>query len=338
MGKLMIEGTLDLSQFWPIGESDADTTKIVLTLLPDAVQYQPPGDTPRPTTKFDEACVKSFGQLKPVIKDGKITVRLQGVDAPELHYQPQSMKGKTYKGRPFGSLKGSGLVRKYRQRQAETATVRLGRYLSTFGTSPLPCRFQTEVTDHEGPADTVDKYGRFVGNVFVNDVDINLEILRQGLAVVALYNSMQPTEMEACLEAWVLGKTAAEGVAQYQTRTIGEFDPQLLYQPPASAPLNPEKTKKFIHPKLYRRQCTWWAYRKLGTFKGGFDTYLSLFPDDVFFERSSMRDQGFLAATPFQIEKMVKAGRQVIYAPDEVVFKEAGSQLFTSEGQMIREW
>ena len=338
MGKLTIEGTLDLSQFWPIGESDADTTKIVLTVLPGAVQYQPTNDVPRPTTKYDDAGVKSFGKLKPVIKEGKITVRLQGIDAPELHFQPQSLKGKTSKGQPFGSLKGSGLVKKYRQRQAETATVRLGRYLSTLGASPLPCRFKTEVTDHEGPADAVDKYGRFVGNVLVNEIDINLEILRQGLAIVALYNSMHPAEMDACLEAWAMGKTAAEGIAQYQTRTIGEFDPRLLYQSPATATRKPEKTKKFIHPKLYRRQCTWWAYRKLGTFKGGFDTYLSLFPDDVFFERASMRDEGFLAATPFQIEKMVKAGRQIIYGPDEVVFKEAGSRLFTAEGQPIEKW
>ncbi len=338
MGKLMIEGTVDLSQFWPIGESDADTTKIVLALLPGAIQYQPTNDVSRPTTKFERACVKSFGQLKPVIKEGKITVRLQGIDAPELHYQPQSMKGKTYNGQPFGSLKGSGLVKKYRQRQAETATIRLGRYLSTFGTSPLRCRFQTEVTDHEGPADAVDKYGRFVGNLLINEIDINLEMLRQGLAIVALYNSMQPAEMEACLEAWAIGKTAAEGVAQYQTRTIGEFDPQLLYQPPATTTLKPEKTKTFIHPKLYRRQCTWWVYRKLGTFKGGFDTYLSLFPDDVFFERASMCDQGFLAATPLQIERMVKAGRKILYAPDDVVFKEAGSQLFTTDGQEIRKW
>ncbi|MBH0207001.1 MAG: hypothetical protein A4C66_11110 [Nitrospira sp. HN-bin3] len=104
MGKLMIDGTVDLSQFWPIGESDADTTKIVLTVLPGAVQYQPPDGIPRPTTKFDEACVKSFGKLKPVIKDGKITLRLQGLDAPELHYQPQSMKWKSDKGQPFRSL------------------------------------------------------------------------------------------------------------------------------------------------------------------------------------------------------------------------------------------
>jgi len=51
-----------------------------------------------------------------------------------------------------------------------------------------------------------------------------------------------------------------------------------------------------------------------------------------------MQDEGALAATPFQIEKMVKAGRQVIYAPDEVVFKEAGSRLFTTDGHEIREW
>ena len=63
-----------------------------------------------------------------------------------------------------------------------------------------------------------------------------------------------------------------------------------------------------------------------------------MFPDDIFYERSSMRDEGFLAATPFQIEHMVKDGRKIIYAPDEVVFKEAGSQLFTAEGQLIREW
>ncbi|MFO0697882.1 MAG: hypothetical protein U0236_01545 [Nitrospira sp.] len=237
------------------------------------------------------------------------------------------MNGKTYKGQPFGNLKGSGLVKKYRQRQAETATVRLGRYLSTFGTSPLPCRFETVVTDHEGPADAVDKYGRFVGNVLINDIDINLEVPEQDLAIVALYNSMTPAEMEA----WAIAKTATARAAQYQSRTIGEFDPQLLYQSPGSATLTSKKTHRFVHPKLYRRQCTWWAYRKLSTFKSGFDTYLSLFPDDIFFERSSMNTDGFLAATPFQIEKMVKAGRKVIYPPDEIVFEEAGSQPFTAE-------
>ena len=33
-----------------------------------------------------------------------------------------------------------------------------------------------EVIDAEGPGDTIDKYGRFVGNFIVGGVDINLEI------------------------------------------------------------------------------------------------------------------------------------------------------------------
>ena len=90
---------------------------------------------------------------------------------PELHLQPQSMKGTKYKGQDLGSLKGTGLVKKYRQNQGETATVRLAQYLGTLGASPVSCQFVTELVDEEGPGDAIDKYGRFVGNVRINNVD-----------------------------------------------------------------------------------------------------------------------------------------------------------------------
>src|SRR5262249_45074396 len=170
----------------------------------------------------------------------KLTVRLQGIDAPELHYQPQYMKS-------LGSLKGSGLVKKYRQHQAETATGRLGTYLSTLGLSPLPCQFFTEMIDGEGPGAAIDKYGRFVGNIIVGGVDINLEILRRGWAIVALYNSMQRSEMESCIAAWKAGVNAGDSIVRYLTKTIGAFDPALLYQPPAPAAVSPEGAHKFIH-------------------------------------------------------------------------------------------
>ena len=137
--------------------------------------------------------------------------------------------------------------------------------------------------DAEGPGDTIDKYGRFVGNFIVGGVDINLEILRQGWAIVALYNSMQRSEMESCVTAWKAGVNAGNSIGRYLTRTIGAFEPALLYQPPATAVASSEGTRKFIHPKLYRRQCTWWAYRKLGPFKSGFDTFLTLSEKHVFF-------------------------------------------------------
>jgi hypothetical protein len=110
-----------------------------------------------------------------------------------------------------------------------TTAVRLTEYLHTLGNSPLPCKFITEVIDEVGPSDAIDKYGRFVGNVRIHDVDINLENLWRGWAVVALYNSMNRTEIEDSLDAWKVGRSATDGVVKYMMKTIDSFDPDLFY-------------------------------------------------------------------------------------------------------------
>jgi endonuclease YncB( thermonuclease family) len=338
MGMLTIDGTLDIDQFWPHGTSDADTSKIIVDVAPGSIRYQPPEESARPTTKFDGAFVKSYGSKKLVIKNNKLTVRLQGIDAPELHYQPQSMKGIKYKGADLGSLAGSGLVKQYRQHQAERATSVLGQYLGSLGSSPLSCRFVTQVDDEQGPAHAIDKYGRFVGNILVNGTDVNLEILRQGLSVVALYNSMRNDEMQECVNAWNIGRTASRSVLQYLTSMIGTFDSTLLIRDGAAAALDPDGARKFIHPKLYRRQCTWWAYRKVGKFPSGFDTFLKLSKQDVFYELADFVGNGRDAAVQIPMEKMVKDGTKVVYGPDEVVFKEAPSTLYGPDGKKVDQW
>lgn len=338
MGRLTIDGTIDLAQFWPTGESDADTTKLIVNVSPGAIRYEPPNAPVQTTTVFDGSYVRSSGTSRPVIKNGKLTVRLQGLDAPELHVQPQSMKGTKYKGRDLGSLRGSGLIKSYRQHQAETATVQLAMYLSTLGPSPLPCRFFTQVHDDDGPSDALDKYGRFVGNILIEGIDLNLEILRRGLAVIALYNSMQRSEIEACLAAWEIGRTISGGIVRYMSKTIGPFDETLTYNQPPDASFTPESSKKFIHPKLFRRYCTWWAYRQFGTFKSGFDTFLTLSKNDLFYELSDLLSGGVFAARPLPLEKMVRAGKTVRYSPEEVVFKESASRLYASDGKAIEHW
>jgi endonuclease YncB( thermonuclease family) len=337
MGKLIINGTLDVDQFWPDGESDADTTKLIINVAPGTIQYQAPGDTAQPTAVFDGAFVKIYGAHELVIKNNKLTVRLQGLDAPELHVQPQPMKGTKYKGQDLGSLKGTGLVKRYRQRQAETATLRLGEYLDTLGTSPLPCQFVTEVVDDQGPSDAIDKYGRFVGNVLIAGLDLNLKILRHGWAIVALYNSMLRAEIMECLDAWYAGRQNAAGIAKYLTKSIGAFDPALTFRG-RDAEVEQEGAQKFIHPKLYRRQCTWWAYHRHGTFNSGYDTFLKLSKHDLFYELNEFLDDGPSAAVQLRIDEMVKSGKEVIYGPDEVVFKEAPSTLFAPDGKKLERW
>src|SRR5206468_288876 len=91
MGVLTIKGTLDTKQFWPDGKSDADTSKILVTVDPAAMVYRKtPGAKGKNVFKVYSAAFSDKQLKKPVVKKGVITVRLQGIDAPELHVRPQS--------------------------------------------------------------------------------------------------------------------------------------------------------------------------------------------------------------------------------------------------------
>lgn len=343
-GRLIIDGTLDLEQFWPLGESDADTTKLVIDVagIAEPIHYQPnPDAAAQATHVFATAEVRPYGAGQPVIKNGKLTVRLQGLDAPELHVQPGSLTKTKWKGKALGSLRGTGLIRKFRQDQAETAVVRLAAFLHSVGASPLPCRFVTAVDDDRGPGDAIDKYGRFVGNIYVrpgepSEIDVNLWILEQGLALVALYNSMRLEEIKACTEAWRRGTLAKDGISRFVTKTVGMFDPDTVYRKKGSEVVDEGKAK-FIHPKLYRRQCTWWAYKTAKRFTSGFDTFLGLSKDDVFFETPDFVLNGPLAAVQIPLDELV-AGGKVVYSADEVIFKEAAASLYTPAGERITSW
>src|SRR5262245_57677079 len=88
-GLLIVNGTIPLNQFWPSGESDGDTVKVKLSGQ-DAFQFSPTGDRAelRTTHVFEHATVKGSAKKSPIDKQNRVTIRLQGIDATELHYQP----------------------------------------------------------------------------------------------------------------------------------------------------------------------------------------------------------------------------------------------------------
>lgn len=96
MGTLEVSGTIAISQFWPKGTSDADTVKIEV-LLDDAGKaftFTPSGSKRGTATRvFEGASVRGKAPQPAIRTKAKtgasyITVRLQGVDTPELHYRP----------------------------------------------------------------------------------------------------------------------------------------------------------------------------------------------------------------------------------------------------------
>src|SRR5258705_2917984 len=145
-GLLQMRGSIALDQFWPTGRSDADTTKILLTVSPGAIEFRKNSSVPfHATHAFDHAMVKGRTS-KPPIKNGQVTVRLQGIDATELHYQPSPLSSTERKASNPTKLNAYHLVtHSYRQFLGATATKALHDFLSSTGKSALDCRVFTQV-------------------------------------------------------------------------------------------------------------------------------------------------------------------------------------------------
>jgi endonuclease YncB( thermonuclease family) len=91
-GLLELTGTIDLSQLWPRRTSDADTTKIKVSTTRDAFRFRSGPRAPwKVTHAFEDATVKGRTSKAPIDNQGRVTVRLQGIGAPELHYRPPAL-------------------------------------------------------------------------------------------------------------------------------------------------------------------------------------------------------------------------------------------------------
>lgn len=103
MSTLTIHGTLDVAQFWPRGNSDADTAKVSIAGVARPFRFKADGKKEVATKVFDTATVRGMSGTSPVVANGSIDVRLQGIDAPELHYKPQKFR------QPFGESAAAAL-------------------------------------------------------------------------------------------------------------------------------------------------------------------------------------------------------------------------------------
>ena len=209
-GRLEARGMISLDDFWPVRESDADTIKVTLGELSFAKKA---GGQQKRTRAFEGAgmwhrTAKGREYFEPVVKTMKMgphagetrfTVRLQGVDAPELHY-PGIVRNGSYKNR---------------QHRAEGATLALRSLLSKAGQAQIPCVFYSLVDE---PGQVVDKYGRFVGYVEVEvkgtAINLNHWLVEQGWAFPTFYDSCNAQEILDLLAASKKARKASAGIWQ----------------------------------------------------------------------------------------------------------------------------
>jgi endonuclease YncB( thermonuclease family) len=261
MGLLVVRGTLRVSQFWPKGGADADTATVEVVLEGKSPFTYVDEKTGRHPTRalYGAEVLGRQGRQRVVKHDkrldtDKINVRLQGIDAPELHYQP--------------TVKGSaGKNGKFRQGLSETCAHALWDYLSQLGPDRIPCEVLSRVRK---PSDVCDVYGRVVGNLIIGSdgsrIDLNHWLIREGLGLPGLYNSMTKNEIRQVLADHRLAKQNRRGVfsAPYVSTKLVTFKPTLRYRkgPATFAPFSDKGKINF--PKFFRRQADHHVWRAIG--------------------------------------------------------------------------
>jgi endonuclease YncB( thermonuclease family) len=332
MGIFIVEGQLDAKQFWPKGNADADTT--TLLIKPTNFFFKTSDSAVKRRLRSFEGAVAvgKFGRRQ-VVKNGKLSVRLQGIDAPELHFRPTLVKKKN--GPEYTEPQRKRFNKynlDYRQVYAETGASALGALLQG-GT--LSCVASTRVNR---PVDAFDVYGRFVGDVTVRigskDTCINEWVLEQGYGVPGIYNSMNDNEIDATLKAFGVGKNAL--MKRYAPKLVAFNPDRVLRRKPTD--LRPDRDArhgKFMLPKLFRRQAAHFALTSAKITDDSFMEYLAG-PSNNFLLLSEFQKFGN-DAERYQLRHAFD-GEDLKYGPEELVFVEDEGRLLDSKGKPLDKW
>lgn len=338
-GLLEITGMIDVAQFWPSGKSDADTTKIILNVGLTAFRFRSsPGATLQSTQAFESAKVKVPGQgTKEVITKGKLTVRLQGVDAPELHYRPASAL-KPSKRTAQQSKLYLELNEEYRQPMAETGTKALHDQLTPHGPQ-VPCRMTSAVDE---PGDVIDVFGRFVGDIWVtiNGAEINLNhwLITEGWAFPAFYSSMSKQEITDILLLSATPQSAGTGAWKNlkKRNRVDKIDRNLIYRSKETLSDPEQESGPVTMPKLFRRAATWKINQLSKMLTGGFGKYLAAHPDDCYLTSQFLVSPH--TATHRRLDEFYSSNGTFTRRPDELVFQEREATLVGADGKPITHW
>jgi len=334
-GTLEVVGTIDTAQFWPTGTSDADTANIFVNLAGGAFRFSPHAGAPFTVTHFAQGATVVGKQRKPPVNDkGKLTIRLQGIDAPELHYRPAPLSAKEKSG-SSGAAKAAfkNLNHSYRQFLGATAAKALHDLARQAGAGTIPCRVFTFV---DTPNEVFDTYGRFVGDVEItvhgNKVNINRWLAENGWAFPAFYVSMNNDEINAFTALGAAAKKAKKGIWKFYNRAIGAFDFRLLEPKKGDTSVLPTDKGPVMFPKLYRRQTNWVARNKAKIFNGKLLQYLQAQPDKCYETADWLENHS--SATQQAFADFVSA-TSADFDPADLVFAEATSKIIGSDGKPI---
>ena len=331
-GMLKISGQLDTRQFWPVGRSDADTTEILVQTTSDSFQFSETGRSEfKKTRAFIGSHVTGEKGRFDTLKNGELTVRLQGIDAPELHYRPPALlPPPTSQSKNKRSQKQHELYlqwnNEYRQHYAESAARALSDLLSS-SQDKLPC---TVWSTADSPSDVFDVYGRLVGDIKVKikkrEIHLNLWLVKNGHAFPAIYTGMNTDEINAILTAGMAAKRKKLGIWRHYTGKQPAFRFSLQYRKPSPQSTTVSSDAGTLSwPKVFRRQAEHAVNRRAQMLKMGFEAFLAKKKDYVHLLEEYLLQSGD-AAPVHELQDFLTNGKLTV-EPWQLVFRSKPSKV-----------
>lgn len=320
-GLLQVTGTIDITQFWPENESDGDTVHVLVD--PDGFRFSPDGKpgTFKATHVFDDARVHG-AETKTAVSHGKITIRLEHIDAPELHYSVP--------------LKGT---KNFRQYFGETAATKLHDLIAGSGQHVVHCEVRTAI-DH--PNEAFDTYGRLIGNIIIHlhnrPVNANHWLVENGWAFPVFYNSASAEEIKEVSQFAQQARHAGKGIWKHFSEDVGHPDFSLLFRrhgsPDPTADMGP-----VVIPKLFRREVLWHVSKEDGLFAGTFHNFLAKQKDGWVKTADFLRNPNAKPSAKTQNLSTLLNNKEIFeLGPSDLVFFEKESALFDAKGKKVVSW
>jgi hypothetical protein len=268
-------------------------------------------------------------------------IRLQGIDAPELHFRPTAPKGLDNSQKE----KFKSLNREFRQPAAARSVFNLVEFLKTLSQGNENEKhvnvFAFSYVD--SPNDLFDRYGRAVADIVLTEnanntasININQWLVENGWAFPDFYNSMSFNEIKVLQERGISARQNGNGIWKEYSQKLQPFDFQLFFEKDAT--INPDSDSGQINPpKIFRRQAPFEILIKAEIEQfPNFKSYLQTLEDNCYATSDFLENKS--NAELFPLSDAIDEQDHLIFSPGDLVFVEADSILKDENGNPIKEW
>jgi endonuclease YncB( thermonuclease family) len=337
-GLVEFHGTVNLKQFYSLGgQSDADTIHLNTT----SIRFRPRDDLPwiENIQVFDGAYVNVYGEKVKVIKNNKVKVRLQGIDATELHLQP---KYAVKKSKLTTEQKRLWKSREYRQYWSVRSTTELAKFFKKH----LKDDKRSEVNVYaysrvDKPNDLFDKYARLVADIVIKkgSKNVNQWLVENGWVLPTFYETMTAEEISSLDNKAKSAENHSRGIwKDYSKNMVTPFDFDLftLKKPPYIEPMSDKG--KFVLPKIYRRQVNYEVNKRAKIIHDkSLKDYIKKGKDKCY-EIEEFFIRGTDAKIHYLDEYISKEDKIRNLQPSDLIFTEASATLRDSKDEKIIKW